>query len=119
MIENISLILQVHQKLSVKEAKKEGMLALDALNLSKIAHYRYTSCSSQEKFCTQLIRATMLKNAKIILDQPFRLLDEQINIDFILSAIQKLNIEVQGVQILDLIPMQTYYEGSQCLIKKH
>lgn len=119
MLENIILVAQVHEKLSSSKAQEKGLLALDTLGLSHIAHYRYVSCSIQEKFLAQLIRANMRKDAKIIIEQPFHLLDEQMDVDFILNAMKKLHIKEEDVHIIDLKHMQAYYEETQCLIKKY
>jgi len=119
MLENIMLISQTHERLSATQAQEKALLALKALNLSHIASYRYISCNAQEKFLTQLIRANMLKDAKIIIEQPFHLLDEHLNVDLILSTMEKLKIDIHRVHIIDLKHMQAYYEGGKCLIKKY
>jgi len=119
MLENIILISQVHENINYKKSKEKGLLALESLGIGHIAHYRYVDCSTQEKFYAQLIRANMMKDAKIIMEQPFRLLDEQIKVSFILNALEKLNIDTSRLHILDLQHMQPYYEESHCLIKKY
>ena len=118
MLENIILVPQIHEKLSYKQAQEKAFIALKCLGISHIAHYRYTSCNAQEKFYAQLIRANMFKDTKIIIEQPFHLLDKHVSIDFIFSALKHLNIDITRIHILDLEHMKTHYEGSLCLIKK-
>lgn len=118
ILENISLIPAIHEGLSRKASMKKAYEALDALGLGEIASLRYDVCSTKEIFYAQLIRANMLKDAKIIIEQPFIFLAEEMSIDFILDALRRLNISFNKVQIIDLTHQETYYKESQCRIKK-
>lgn len=118
ILENISLIPAVHEGLSRKASMKKAYEALDALDLGNIASLRYDVCSTKEIFYTQLIRASMLQDAKIIIEQPFIFLAEEMNIDFILDALRRLKVSFNKVQIIDLTHQATYYKESQCLIEK-
>lgn len=118
MLENIALISQVHEKLSITRSHKKAYEALSTLDLGRIASLRYENCSAKEKFYVQLLRANILKDAKVIIEQPFMLLAEEMSIEFILNALQRLNISYDRVSIIDLIHQQSNYKEPQCHIEK-
>ncbi len=117
MLENIALVLQVHEHLSRKKANKEVYHALNSLELEHIAQLRYEACSDKEMFFVQLIRASIQKDAKIIIEQPFMLLSEEMNLDFILESLDALRIEYGRVLIIDLIHQENYYREGRCHIE--
>lgn len=117
MIENISLITQVHEGLSRKEALKKAYEALESLELEHLADLRYDICSEKEIFYVQLIRAHMQKNAKIVIDQPFSFLAEEMDLGFILDALDCLMISYQEVLIIDLIGQKSHYKETACHIE--
>lgn len=118
MIENIALILQTHGRLSRKAAQKIAYDELKRLELLPIAALRYEACSEKEIFFIQLIRAHMQKDAKIVIDQPFVFLAEEMDLSIILDALDRLLISYQDVLIIDLMHQQSHYRESACHIEK-
>ena len=118
MIENIALILQVHEHMNRKNAQKVAYNALKKLGMISLAPLRYDTCSDKEIFYVQLIRAFVLKGAKIVIDQPFVFLTEENNINFILDALDALLIPYQQVIILDLAHQESHYKESSCHIEE-
>ncbi len=118
MIENISLALQVHEKLSRKKAQKRALEALSLLHLQELAPLRYEVCSIQDIFYVQLVRAFVQKGAKIIIDRPFVFLSGQNNINFILEALDDLLVPYQDVTIIDLEHQQSHYKEVACHIQR-
>ena len=118
MIENISLILQVHEGLSRQAAHKRSRDALKALDLSDLSALRYDVCSEKEIFFVQLIRAHMQKDAKIIIDQPFAFLAEEMDLEFILTALDRLMISYEDVLIIDLTGQKSHYKETACHIEE-
>ena len=118
MLENIALISQVHDKMGMAQSHKKAYAALKSLELEQIAPLRYENCSAKEKFYVQLIRANILKDAKIIIEQPFMLLAEEMSIHFILDALGRLNIPYERVRIIDLVHQENNYKEPQCRIEK-
>ncbi len=118
MIENISLILQVHQGLSREAAHKVVHQDLKALKLLHLAQWRYDICSEKELFYVQLIRAHMQKDAKIVIDQPFAFLAEEVDLGFIFTALDRLMIAYEEVLIIDLLGQKSHYKETACHIEK-
>ncbi len=118
MIENIALIMQVHDHLSRKKAQKLAYDALKALGLIHLAPLRYDACSDKDIFYIQLIRAFVQKGDKIIIDQPFVFLAEENSINFILDALDALLIPYQQVLIIDLEHQQSHYKEVSCHIEE-
>ena len=118
MIENIALILQVHEGFSRSKAKDRALRALQSLQLGHIASLRYDACSEKDIFSTQLIRACLKKDATIVIDQPFIFLDEEIDLSFLLDALDRLLISYQDVLIIDLSHQKSHYKESACLIEE-
>ncbi|MDF1882187.1 hypothetical protein JHD50_12905 [Sulfurimonas sp. MAG313] len=116
--ENIALILQVHEKLSREDALQQAKEALESLDLGYLCEFRYNNCNLKETFHIQLIRAIMIKGSQIIIDQPFSLVREELSLDFIFKALEKLKISINTVLILDLNHQKNYYKESPCLIIK-
>ena len=118
MIENIALLLQVHQHMNRKSAQKVAYDALKSLGIIALAPLRYDACSDKEIFYVQLIRAFVLKSAKIVIDQPFVFLAEENSINFILDALDALLVPYQQVIILDLKHQESHYKESSCHIEE-
>lgn len=118
MLENISLVLQVHKHLSRKKAYTKAEKALKLLNIENISLLRYEACSDKEIFLVQVIRASIQKEAKIIIEQPFMLLSSEIDLDFIFDALDTLCIPYERVLIIDLKHHENYYKESRCHIIK-
>lgn len=118
MLENISLVLQVHERLSRKKAQDEAYKALSSLGLEEIASLRYEACSEKVIFLVQVIRACIQKDAKIIIEQPFILLSDEIDLNFIFDALDSLHVSYDRVLIIDLMHQKDYYEENRCHIIK-
>ena len=118
MIENIALIAQVHEHLSRHDAQKEASNNLKALGLLTLSSLRYEACSEKEIFYVQLIRAKSQKDAIIVIDQPFVFLTEEMNLNFILEALDALLISYQDVLIIDLAHQRSHYKESACHIEE-
>lgn len=118
MMENIALILQVHEGMNRQDAKHEAVKSLMRLGLNHIASLRYDACSEKEIFFTQLIRARLKKDAKIVIDQPFLFLADEMDLGFLLDALDLLLVPYQDVLIIDLTHQQSHYKESACHIEE-
>jgi len=110
MLENISLILQTQNKMSFQEAQTIAYNALNSISIEYIAGFRYEKCSEKEIFYVQLIRACMLEESTIIIDQAFNFFADEMNIDFILQALDLLNISYKRVLLIDLTNQKHHYK---------
>ena len=116
-IENIALIKEVHEHLPRQRAHTLAMEAFRKTGYERIAHRRSAECNMEGRFVTQLIRATMVQYAKIVITTPFALLDDAKGIGFFTDLFSKLNITGEVI-ILDMQANRLKYEeeGSKCHI---
>jgi len=118
MIENISIILQIHEYKNRKEAQLEVYKKLKLLNILPLASLRYEECSEKEIFLVQLIRAAIQKDVKIVIEQPFTFLEHEPDVNFITEALDALLISYQDVFIVDLKHQEAHYKETTCHIEK-
>jgi hypothetical protein len=117
MIENIAIIKEVHEHLSVDKAEKLAYEYLDKVALSNIGQHRLNQCTSLEIFYIMFIRALMAKEMNVIIVAPFSLIK---NIKDINRVIDNINIIKGGktIFLLDDIDNETHYKGCLCNIVK-
>ncbi len=118
MIENISIILQIHEHQSRKQAQLNAYKRMKVLNILPLASLRYDECSQKEIFLIQLIRADIQKDVKIVIEQPFTFLEHEPDLNFITDTLDKLLISYEDVFIVDLKHQQAHYKETACHIKK-
>ncbi len=116
-LENVALIKEVHEHLASDKAESLAMKAFQNIGYEQIALERSANCNAEGRFVTQLIRATMVQYAKIVIGTPFVLLDDAQPIDFFLGLFEKLDI-FERIIILDMQTNRLKYEegGSLCHI---
>ena len=88
---NIALIKEYHENMPRLQAQRLAIECLDRLNLSHIAHRRNPSLNTEERFCVMLLRAAMVKDALILIDQPFKMIPHLKDTKFITSALKKVD----------------------------
>ncbi len=87
---NIALIKKYHENMKGPKAHELAFDALERLDLLPIAYKRNPALTSEERFCVMLLRATMVRNAAILIDRPYRIIPHLANSDFIFSALNKV-----------------------------
>ena len=117
MLENISLIKEVHEHLATSKAQKIAREMLTKIGQEHISLYRVSSCTPIEIFYTQFIRALMMKEKQIIIVTPFSLIDNLRDINVIIDNIKILCSE-KDVLLLDMLSNENHYKGSICSIIK-
>jgi hypothetical protein len=100
-----------------RKAIKTAQEALNKLGYGHIGHYRSVQCNLKELFVAQLIRASMMQYAKIIIIRPFVMLKDTENIQMILECLGALK-EGCDCMILDMKANKPKYEagGEACRI---
>jgi len=88
---NIALIKQYHENMPRREAERLAVEYLKRLDLGHIAHKRNPALSPEERFCAMLLRAAMVKDAMILIDQPFKIISHLKNTQFITAALKKID----------------------------
>jgi len=117
MIENIALIKEVHQFLSVKQAHKDALNLLDKLSLASIADKRINECCDEDVFYVMFMRAMMSSEKDIVIEVPFSLVKNLENIGKLIENILFLNDD-KNIIILDNITNESKYKGYPCHIIK-
>jgi ABC-type lipoprotein export system ATPase subunit len=108
MLENITLILEVHEKRSTDDAQEVVLKLLDKISLNDIKDKRLNECSSLEVFYVMLIRAVVYKSDSIVVYQLLSLVDELEDISEVLDNIKKLDIQ-KNIIFVDNQNNQSFY----------
>jgi hypothetical protein len=98
---NIALIKQYHENVPRAEAKKIVLNALRALDLEHIAYLRNPSLTSEERFCTMLLRACMVRDALVIIDRPLKIIPHLQNSDLMFNALKIIDALYSTCYIYD------------------
>ena len=117
MCENIALIKEVHENLSVSKANNLALQILRKIDLKEIGHKYIGNCSDEEIFLVMYIRAVMSQEKNVILKLPSRILGNLFRIKKLIQNMIDIGIN-KKIIILDLVSNENYYEGLECSIEK-
>lgn len=98
---NIALIRQYHQNMPVQEAKARTETLLRRFAMEPIAERRNPALTMEERFCVMLLRATMVRDAIVVLDRPFGILTDHRNGRFLRNALRKVDDLIAETHIFD------------------
>ena len=115
MIENISLIKEVHEHMPIVDAQKLALEYLKRVNLEYIAQKRVNECTVIEIFYVMFIRALMSSERRVMIEVTHSVVDSLSNIEKLLESIALLNRD-KDVSILDLQERKNYYKDGRCNI---
>ena len=103
--------------MGTKRAQQIALEKLEAFGFGYMAHFRSARCTVKELFVAQVIRASMMQYAKIIIIRPFVMLRDTENIDMILGCLEKVAPRC-SCTILDMKSNRNKYEagGGKCSI---
>jgi len=118
MCENIAIIKEVHELLSIKKAEELANEYLEKINISHISLQRVQNTNSIDIFYTMLIRALMSKQKNIIIIAMPLIVNDIKYLNDILNNINILNANYKNILILDTITNEHYYKGCLCPIIK-
>jgi exosortase/archaeosortase len=111
MIENISLVKQVHHFMSVKDSGKMALEYLSVVSCKHLAEKKVDDCTALEVFYVKFIRALFGDGENIIILTPYRILEATQDMDEIINNLVKYNSE-KKIIILDLVFNEHRYKGS-------
>ena len=117
MLENIALIPEVHQRMSIIKAECLALEKLKILGLETIAKKRIVACSMEEIFYVMYIRAFMMQKQKVIIKVPYTITESLKDIQSIIKQMIKIQ-ENQQIIILDVLSNAIHYKGTLCNIIK-
>lgn len=106
---NIALIKQYHENMPKHQAQQLAVECLQRLDLGHIANRRNPSLTQEERFCAMLLRAAMVQDALLVIDQPFKIIPHLKNIQYVLSALKKIDDLYVSCHIYDYKWMEEKY----------
>lgn len=93
-----------------KQAQTLAQEVLEQLGYGYISHLRSADCTRKERFVAQMVRASMVRYAKIVIVRPFVMLEDTGDIIMLLECLSKLEEENDYV-ILDMESNRSKYEA--------
>ncbi|MDH5465187.1 MAG: hypothetical protein OEW60_06120 [Thiovulaceae bacterium] len=118
VLENIKLVAEVRERSSNNKVQERAMEKLRALEMEELSATHFTSLDDLHYFWVQIIRAHMLEECRMVIDRPFVFVPGQRNMDFILQALERLNIDFDRVTIIELVSEQHNFREDICDITK-
>lgn len=106
---NITLIKEYHENMPRGQAQRLAFEYLERLGLGDIAHKRNPALNPEERFCGMLLRAAMVKDAMILIDRPFRIIPHLKDVQFITTALKKIDDLYVSCHIYDYQWMKEKY----------
>jgi ABC-type lipopolysaccharide export system ATPase subunit len=88
---NIALIKQYHENMPKQQAQRLAIEYLQRLGLEHIAYIRNPALNPEERFCVMLLRAAMVRDAMIVIDRPFKIIPHLKEIQYIITALKKID----------------------------
>jgi len=98
---NIALIRQYHQNMPKREARAFTEDLLRRLGMVSIAEKRNPALTTEERFCAMLLRASMVRDAIVVLDRPFSILTNLRDGRFIMESLRKVDDLIAETHIFD------------------
>ncbi len=111
-LENLSLILKYHEKISVKKADILIKELLKDMGLSKLCDKKPFELNKLEKVSIQLVRAYISPFEKICIIKPFSMLNRVEDFSRILTLSE--TFDKKEVTVLDTY-LHNFYKESRCL----
>lgn len=108
---NIALIRQYHQNMPRHEARAFTEDLLRRLGMVSIAEKRNPALKTEERFCAMLLRASMVRDAILVLDRPFSILTNHRDGRFIMETLRKVDDLIAETHIFDYSWEKERYGG--------
>ena len=106
---NIAMIKQYHENMPKRQAQRLAVEYLERFDLGYIANKRNPALTQEERFCVMLLRAAMVKDAMILVDQPFKIISHFKDMQFIKTALKKIDDLYFSCHIYDYQWMEEKY----------
>ncbi|KIM11459.1 MAG: hypothetical protein KU37_04380 [Sulfuricurvum sp. PC08-66] len=115
---NVALVLEYQEYWFNGLAQQKALEQLTRLELGHKATSHHTKLTHAELFYAQLARASMLSDREIVIDRPFGFVPFESSVEFILSAMARLEITHERVRIIDLLAIKNRYKDEVCRIEE-
>lgn len=91
------------------QAERLAVEYLDRVGLGHIACKRNPALNPEERFCVMLLRAAMVQNAMILIDEPFKIIPYLKDVQFISATLKKIDDLYVSCHIYDYQWMKEKY----------
>ena len=88
---NIALIKEYHENMPKHQAQRLALEYLGRLDLAHIAHKRNPALTPEERLAVMLLRAAMVREAMILIDQPFLIVPHFKDVQFVTAALKEID----------------------------
>jgi len=112
--QNISLILEYHNRFNIKKSKKITSNLLQKSGLEELRDKLPFEIGKKDRLLIQFLRAYVSSCEMITIIKPFSMIDKIEDIDYIIKL---SNIFNKRIQIVDTT-LHNYYKENKCLIIK-
>lgn len=106
---NIALIKQYHENIPKHQARELAVEYLKRLDMGQIADKRNPALTQEERFCVMMLRAAMVKDAMLVIDQPFKIIPHLKDVQYIITALKKIDDLYLSCHIYDYQWMEEKY----------
>jgi len=106
---NIALIKQFHENMQKHQARELAVEYLQRLDIGHIADKRNPALTPEERFCVMMLRAAMVKDAMLVIDQPFKIIPHLKDIQYVITALKKIDDLYFSCHIYDYLWMKEKY----------
>lgn len=106
---NIALIKQYHENMPKHQARELAVEYLKRLDMGQIADKRNPALTQEERFCVMMLRAAMVKDAMLVIDQPFKIIPHLKDVQYIITALKKIDDLYLSCHIYDYQWMEEKY----------
>ena len=106
---NIALIKQFHENMPRHQAQRLAIEYLQRLDLGDIAFKRNPALTLEERFCVMMLRAAMMQDAMLVIDQPFKIIPHLKDLQYVVTALKKIDDLYLSCHIYDYQWMEEKY----------
>jgi ABC-type molybdenum transport system ATPase subunit/photorepair protein PhrA len=85
----------------IREAKIIAESLLVRLKMLSVANKRNSDITPKERFCTMILRAAIVRDAVLVLDKPFTILEDLMDGYFIMNVLRKVDDLIAEAHIFD------------------
>jgi ABC-type lipopolysaccharide export system ATPase subunit len=118
IIDNLTLILEHKVHFLHHHFKDIVKEKLARFNLEDLALKHHSTISDHDYFVVQLIRASLIEDASVVIDTPFYQVSLVKDISPFIKMFELLELDSHKVEIVDYVSEESKYKEDQCHIEK-
>lgn len=107
---NVALIKQYHENMPQNSSYLLALESLKRFRLEGIAHMRPSTLNERERFLLKLLRACMVRDARLLIDRPSKMLPGEKDGSFLLRQLELVEDLYRDCRIFDLSRWKDRYQ---------